>query len=145
MFNDFVVQIVGQLWVEFFIFEVVDELIKIEQVKVSVFISEDCWYGVIYKEDKLMVVVVFEKLLVDGVYLNKLWQIGLCLVVFLIGNSYFLNFMGSFFKSFFMLGKYGVYQCLFVLAGYIQFDLVLLNKIGIFGFLLEQVDVLDFQ
>lgn len=73
MFNDFVAQTAGQPRAEFLIPEVVDELIKTEQAKVSVLTSEDRWYGVTYKEDKPMVVAAFEKLLADGVYPNKLW------------------------------------------------------------------------
>lgn len=73
MFHDFVANTAGQPRAEFLIPEVVDELIRAGEAKVSVLTSEDRWYGVTYKEDKPMVVDAFKTLLDNDTYPNQLW------------------------------------------------------------------------
>lgn len=73
MFHDFVAATAGQARAEFLIPEVVDDLIKTKQAKVSVLTSHDRWYGVTYQQDKPMVVEAFKGLLDKETYPNNLW------------------------------------------------------------------------
>ncbi len=59
---------------EYFLPDVVGELLKEEKAKVQVLKSLDKWYGVTYKEDKGVVVSAIAKLKKNGVYPEKLWD-----------------------------------------------------------------------
>lgn len=56
---------------EFFLPSVVAELISEEKADVKVLDNNDKWYGVTYKEDKVMVTEAFERLKAEGVYPNN--------------------------------------------------------------------------
>ncbi len=58
---------------EFFLPDVVGELLKEDKATVRVLKSHDKWYGVTYKEDKDRVVKAIAKLKTDGLYPEKLW------------------------------------------------------------------------
>lgn len=59
---------------EFFLPFVVDELLEEKKATVKVLKSADKWYGVIYKEDKPMVMAAVQNLKDQGLYPQKLWQ-----------------------------------------------------------------------
>lgn len=49
-------------------------LLSEDRATVSVLKSEDKWYGVTYKEDKLIVEEAIQTLKHDGVYPQKIWE-----------------------------------------------------------------------
>lgn len=59
---------------EYFLPEVVGQLIKEDKARVRVLNSHDKWYGVTYKEDKEMVVKAISKLKESGLYPQNLWD-----------------------------------------------------------------------
>lgn len=59
---------------EYYLPEVVGQLLKEEKAEVKVLKSVDRWYGVTYKEDKEMVVSAIEKMKRNGIYPDKLWD-----------------------------------------------------------------------
>lgn len=59
---------------EYFLPTVVGELLSEEKATVEVLKSEDRWYGVTYKEDKVTVVQAIQKLKDAGLYPQKLWE-----------------------------------------------------------------------
>lgn len=59
---------------EYFLPDVVGELLKEDKATVKVLQSKDRWYGVTYKEDKPVVVEAIKKLKEQGVYPEKLWE-----------------------------------------------------------------------
>lgn len=59
---------------EYFLPDVVGELLKEGKATVQVLKSLDRWYGVTYKEDKEVVVAAITGLKENGVYPNKLWD-----------------------------------------------------------------------
>jgi dTDP-glucose pyrophosphorylase len=58
---------------EYYLPTVVDELIKEGKATVKVLTSNEQWYGVTYKEDKLHVHNAINKLIKSGFYPEKLW------------------------------------------------------------------------
>lgn len=52
----------------------IDELLKKGKVSVKLLETQDKWFGVTYKEDKLVVVESFAKLIADGVYRKDLFS-----------------------------------------------------------------------
>lgn len=58
---------------EFFLPEVVSQLIQEEKAEVEVLQSADRWYGVTYHEDKAAVVAAIQKFKDQGVYPQKRW------------------------------------------------------------------------
>lgn len=58
---------------EYFLPNVVGELLKENRAVVTVLESKDRWYGVTYKEDKPVVVQAMKELKEQGVYPEKLW------------------------------------------------------------------------
>lgn len=61
---------------EYFLPAVVSELLEEDKATVAVLKSADKWYGVTYKEDKPVVVAAIQKLKDDGLYPEKLWEVG---------------------------------------------------------------------
>lgn len=59
---------------EYFLPSVVDDLIKEDLAEVKVVVSEEQWYGVTYKEDKIQVQEAIRKMIADGIYPEKLWE-----------------------------------------------------------------------
>lgn len=59
---------------EYFLPNVVDELLKAGKAEVTVRKSVDRWYGVTYKEDKAVVVNAIRELKDRGLYPRKLWE-----------------------------------------------------------------------
>ncbi|MFW5630581.1 MAG: sugar phosphate nucleotidyltransferase [Acetivibrio ethanolgignens] len=59
---------------EYFLPTVVGELLSEEKATVEVLKSEDRWYGVTYKEDKVTVMQAIQKLKDAGLYPQKLWE-----------------------------------------------------------------------
>lgn len=59
---------------EYFLPDVVGNLIKQQKADVKVFRSEDRWYGMTYKEDKKMVMRAISSLKEEGVYPENLWE-----------------------------------------------------------------------
>lgn len=57
---------------EFFLPEVVDQLIKSQKATVKVLESQDRWYGVTYREDKEIVVEAIAKMREEGIYPDNL-------------------------------------------------------------------------
>lgn len=60
---------------EFFLPEVVSQLLAEGKADVEVLKSLDKWYGVTYKEDKPMVVAAIGKLKEEGKYPEQLWEV----------------------------------------------------------------------
>lgn len=59
---------------EYFLPNVVGEMIREGKAEVAVLKSTDRWYGVTYKEDKPMVMAAIKGLKDQGLYPNKLWE-----------------------------------------------------------------------
>lgn len=59
---------------EYFLPNVVGELVKEKKVKVDVLSSHDRWYGVTYKEDKPVVIEAIKELKRRGLYPEQLWR-----------------------------------------------------------------------
>lgn len=59
---------------EYFLPNVVGELIQEGKAEVTLLKSYDKWYGVTYKEDKQMVMDAIRKMKEDGLYPEKLWE-----------------------------------------------------------------------
>ena len=62
------------LTAEFFLPTAVGDLIKAKKAEVKVLQSQDKWYGVTYKEDKMRVVQAFRSLKEQGRYPERLWR-----------------------------------------------------------------------
>lgn len=58
---------------EYFLPEVVDQLISEGKAKVKVLPSKDRWYGVTYQEDKPLVTKAIRNFIEQGLYPEKLW------------------------------------------------------------------------
>ena len=58
---------------EFFIPLVANRLIKSNAVKIKVIPTESDWFGVTYKEDKVVLQAVILKMINDGIYPAELW------------------------------------------------------------------------
>lgn len=59
---------------EYFLPDVVGELLDEGKATVRVLESPDKWYGVTYKEDKEAVVSAIARLKENGIYPEKLWE-----------------------------------------------------------------------
>lgn len=59
---------------EYFLPEVVSDLLEEEKAAAAVLKSADKWYGVTYKEDKPVVVAAIQKMKDDGLYPKNLWE-----------------------------------------------------------------------
>lgn len=59
---------------EYFLPDVVGELIAEKKAQVAVLKSQDRWYGVTYKEDKAVVVKAIKNMKEKGLYPDKLWE-----------------------------------------------------------------------
>lgn len=59
---------------EYYIPLVVSNLINSERGKVKVINSKDKWYGVTYKEDKILVKEAIKKMIEEGKYEKNLWE-----------------------------------------------------------------------
>lgn len=74
-FKDFLVNVEeGDLKSEYLLPNIVDKLLKEERANVKVLKTQDCWFGVTYKEDKETVQEAFRGLIADGVYAEMLWE-----------------------------------------------------------------------
>ncbi|WBW98890.1 nucleotidyltransferase family protein [Oceanirhabdus sp. W0125-5] len=60
---------------EFFLPYVVDKIIKNNKGIVKVLQTHEKWYGVTYSEDKLKVMEAISKMILEGKYPNKLWEV----------------------------------------------------------------------
>ena len=59
---------------EYYIPEIVTDMIITKKMSVSVITTNDSWFGVTYKEDKQMAVESINKHIESGIYPNKLWS-----------------------------------------------------------------------
>jgi dTDP-glucose pyrophosphorylase len=59
---------------EYFLPDVVGELLKEDRAEVKVLLSPDRWYGVTYKEDKQTVVSAISRMKSEGLYPEVLWN-----------------------------------------------------------------------
>ncbi len=59
---------------EYFLPEVVSDLLKEEKASAAVLKSADKWYGVTYREDKPVVVAAIQKMKDEGLYPKNLWE-----------------------------------------------------------------------
>lgn len=59
---------------EYFLPEVVSDLLKEEKAAAAVLKSADKWYGVTYREDKPVVVAAIQKMKDEGLYPKNLWE-----------------------------------------------------------------------
>lgn len=64
----------GDLKAEYLLPIIVDQLIQEKRANVTLLRSEDNWFGVTYKEDKVTVMEAFKRLIADGVYSEKLFS-----------------------------------------------------------------------
>jgi dTDP-glucose pyrophosphorylase len=72
-FAEFIKTNAGNLKAEFYIPSVVNELIRSKQATVRILKSNDKWFGMTYKEDRLTVVKSIRELVRTGVYPENLW------------------------------------------------------------------------
>jgi UTP-glucose-1-phosphate uridylyltransferase len=75
LFQEFLQENEHDLKAEFFITSVVNEILKSKVASVKVLKSNAKWFGVTYKEDKIIVQKEIEKLRKSNVYPSKLWKI----------------------------------------------------------------------
>jgi hypothetical protein len=61
---------------EFYLVELIDELIRKRTATVKVFSSEDSWFGVTNPDDRPVVQQKLGYLIDEGVYPNSLWKRG---------------------------------------------------------------------
>tara|TARA_B100001758_G_scaffold247960_1_gene269235 strand:- start:21111 stop:22010 length:900 start_codon:yes stop_codon:yes gene_type:complete len=59
---------------EYYIPNIVTDMIVSKQMDVRVIATDDNWFGVTYKEDKPMAVAAINKCITDGIYPKNLWQ-----------------------------------------------------------------------
>ena len=59
---------------EYYIPNIVTDMIVNGQMAVRVIPTDDNWFGVTYKEDKPMAVSAINKYIADGVYPKNLWS-----------------------------------------------------------------------
>lgn len=74
-FNDYLKEHAGQDKSEFYIPTAVDHLISSGQRKVKVLETDDNWFGVTYREDKIIAQTSINKLIEKGVYPERLWPL----------------------------------------------------------------------
>ena len=72
-FEDFIQKNAGDLKAEFFIPSIVNELIKTQKATVKILNCDEQWFGMTYKEDRLMVVKSIRALVRGGIYPENLW------------------------------------------------------------------------
>lgn len=72
-FIDFVKDNKDNPGAEFYIPTVVNQLIKDDEIRLSVLPNKEQWYGVTYREDKDLVKKAFELLAEEGKYPGRLW------------------------------------------------------------------------
>jgi len=73
-FNDYLKEHAGQYKSEFYIPTAVDHLISSGQRKVKVLLTDDNWFGVTYREDKIIAQACINELIEKGVYPDRLWS-----------------------------------------------------------------------
>ena len=59
---------------EYFLPTVVNNLLKAGKAQVTVFSSQDRWYGVTYREDKPVVENAIRSMIAAGKYPERLWE-----------------------------------------------------------------------
>ena len=59
---------------EYYIPNIVTEMIKSKKMQVQVISTSDSWFGVTYKEDKPIAQATINKFITSGVYPHKLWE-----------------------------------------------------------------------
>ena len=59
---------------EYLLPDIVDKLIQENIMEVKILETQDCWFGVTYKEDRSVVQSAFLKLTSEGIYPEKLWN-----------------------------------------------------------------------
>ena len=72
-FDNFLLQNGNDLNKEFYLPSVIDELIKSGDGKVKVVETNEQWFGLTYKEDKIIVKAKIKELVKKGKYPTKLW------------------------------------------------------------------------
>lgn len=72
-FDNFIKQNGNDLKKEFYLPSVIDELIKSGEGKVKVVETNEQWFGLTYKEDKIIVKTKINELVKKGKYPSKLW------------------------------------------------------------------------
>ena len=77
VFSDFLIKRGHEEKSELYIPTVVDVLIKRGDLDVKMIETDSTWFGVTYPEDKPMVTKELEKLLEQGVYPARLWELGI--------------------------------------------------------------------
>lgn len=65
---------VNPLKSEYYIPSVVSSLLDKNKITVKIIPSQERWYGVTYKEDKILVKAAIERLIKDGIYTDNLWE-----------------------------------------------------------------------
>ena len=59
---------------EYYIPNIITQMIKSKKMKVKVIPTSDNWFGVTYKEDKPIAVSTINKFIKSGIYPNELWD-----------------------------------------------------------------------
>ncbi|SHF70146.1 Nucleotidyl transferase [Salegentibacter echinorum] len=74
LFREFLEENRGKLKAEFYIPNLVNEMLKSDKVTVDVLISNEKWFGVTYRDDKPIVQSEISRLKEENVYPIKLWE-----------------------------------------------------------------------
>ncbi|BDD10719.1 nucleotidyltransferase [Fulvitalea axinellae] len=74
MFSDFIESNIEQPKAEFYLPSVVNELVKNGSSQVKVLDTDDKWFGVTYREDKLVAIERIKELVAKNVYPSNLWK-----------------------------------------------------------------------
>jgi NDP-sugar pyrophosphorylase family protein len=73
-FSDFIRANANQLKAEFYIPTVINELIAQGKASVRILPARDQWFGITYREDKLMAIANINNLISQGIYPGNLWH-----------------------------------------------------------------------
>jgi dTDP-glucose pyrophosphorylase len=73
-FKDFLKEHGNDPKAELYIPTVIDDLVENSKVKVKVLPTHDTWFGVTYKEDRIIAERSIRKLIDEGLYPEKLWE-----------------------------------------------------------------------
>ena len=75
-FQEFLSQLEpGDIKSEYLLPSIIDQMIRENRARVSVLETKDHWFGVTYKEDKASVTESIRKLISEGVYPEKLFEV----------------------------------------------------------------------
>ena len=73
-FNKFIQRYSQDPKAEYFLPDVLNEIIRFHKARVKVLSSEENWFGVTYKEDKASVIQNIQDLIKKGIYPKNLWE-----------------------------------------------------------------------